>query len=246
MPIVICTFFAYYIILNIGLEKYQKAEQDDIVNYNTELQTEEQSADIYSNELDKIMQGDFSVIQNLDEDAAEELERIYLNRQENTVWLYHDINHDGIDELIYQEKEIFQENMHPILGIFAITDNGCERILWDTGDYTKFFFLIGSRIIYHYQYSGIYQYSAFELWDFDTDWTEKRNRTYEIFNIIDLTEFNNIPEDSFNVEKIDVQKEGYYYRIIDWDNMETEVSESKWMEGFENDIGNFETFIPLW
>jgi len=65
-------------------------------------------------------------------------ERIYLNRQENTVWLYCDVNHDGIDELIYQEKEVFQENMHPILGIFAITDNGCERILWDTGDYTKF------------------------------------------------------------------------------------------------------------
>lgn len=203
------------------------------------------------NGFGKIAQGDFSIVYGLSDKQRTELQNVYSNLQENgdMELLYADINADGTEELIIQEKEPAERERKRIVAVFAVTANGYERIMWDISDNTEYYFIANGKPVYYCFHSGIYCYSSYSVFCFDENWNENIEEKLEIFEITDLELYAECPDNWWNIVKPDVDVEGYYYRITGYEGDTGEeymISADKWYQVFEKIIGETEKYGPIW
>jgi len=203
------------------------------------------------NGFEKIEQGDFSIVFGLNDNQRTLLQYVYSNLQENDDMelLYADINADGTEELIFQEKEPAERERKRIVAVFAITANGYERIMWDISDNTEYYFIANGKLVYYCFHSGIYYYSSYSTFCFDENWNENIEKKLEIFEITDLELYAECPDHWWNIAKPDVDMEGYYYRITGYEGDTVEedmIAADEWFQVFEKIIGETEKYGPLW
>ena len=87
--------------------------------------------------------------------------------KENDVeWSLHDLNGDGIEDLVRKGKE---DSVKPIREILDGT-NG-QRVFIDEIDMGEYYFVTDKGdLLYHWDYNGIYWFESYEKYVFDVDW----------------------------------------------------------------------------
>lgn len=197
--------------------------------------------------LSQITQGDFTSLKGLGEDQLKDLSWLYERDRDmdRMQWIYADINDDEMQELIWQEKDcVADSQVHRITAIFAVTQDGCRRVLWDVNDMSEFYFCDNDKIIYTNEYQGVYDYEYYGVCEYDRDWEHMVEKFYEIYNIYDLTEYETMDlqsrfdwmEDAGGTDCV----EGVYYIVgtqaEDGSCTRVLLEREEWLEQFENDI----------
>lgn len=157
--------------------------------------------------LDAIERGDYSSVG--DDGIAENLENI-MNRREfrEVEWVYYDLNDDGQDELILQEKEsVADTRIKRIIGIFAEQRGQVLVILWDVNDMTAFSFLSNNQLIFFDQYYGTYGYESYKIYEYDLQWDKTLVKGYEYYNIDSM---ESLPPDWLDTHP-GISQEGTYF-----------------------------------
>lgn len=234
--------------IQIRAKVYGSSDQisGEIYFVKTDEETDEEIS--FGNEFESMMQGDFSAVFGLSDEDKEDLHNMYLRDQErgDMEWAYFDINADGAEELIYQQKEpVSDSSKKRIYAVFAMTANGCERIIWDVNDMGEYHFLADDKIVYYYRHSGVYHYESYSICSFDEMWNKNVEKQLEILLIDDMVSYE---EYNWNLWDI-VQpiKNEYYYRIIKYGDDTTEknlVQAEEWFHVFEDEIGEIEKYGP--
>lgn len=198
---------------------------------------------------EQIKRGDFTSLEGLDETELAEFNRIYQRCQDidEIQWVYADINNDGIEELIWQEKRNAGDSqMHRITAVFAATSQGFRRIIWDVNDMGEFYFLCNNKIIYFTAYYGVYDYCYYGVCEYGADGKLKVNKSFEVYDLEDLTDYE--PTDILSqfdwaqeVNQSDFAEGKVYYvigtRVTDEEMMRVLTKSDEWLEQFRNDIG---------
>lgn len=186
--------------------------------------------------LHAIEGGDYSSID--DARIVEDLENIMNNRGLREVeWIYYDLNEDGQDELILQEKaSVADTRMKRIIGIFAEQRGQVLVIVWDVVDMGAFYYLLNNQLIYTYHYYGIYDYESYTIYDYDLQWDSRLVKGYEYYNIDSM---ESLPPDWLDVHP-DLSQEGTYFRkytVEDIDGETVRVYQDLTMEQWLDELG---------
>ena len=90
--------------------------------------------------FEEIINGDMSSLYQIEEEDRNFIKQLAQNGYNE--WNLRDINGDGKQELILQERQgELEGNIRHIIAIFAETEEGVKRVLWDifeTGEYYYF------------------------------------------------------------------------------------------------------------
>lgn len=187
-----------------ALDNSATTEMVGNVSDDTALQTSIQS---------ELMNGNFSC---LDADDQEVVQRGYEIGGENDLleWRQIDLNGDGIEDLILQEKDTVTEESSNkrITGIFACREDGASCVLWDVNDSTEYSFCGQSgELMYYYDSWGTeISVEIYEHYEFDKEWnhiTDYRLQGY----CIDSSVGDGFLEE-WKEEHPDMAEDGYYYR----------------------------------
>lgn len=124
-----------------------------------ETSNDSQSDDTERTIQSAIMDGDFS---SMDEsDLKEYIIRMYQEWEENETietkeWRQLDLNGDGIDDLILQDREsVGPTQIFRIVAIFACEENNARCMLWDVNDSSEYSFCgVTGELMYSAPYSG--------------------------------------------------------------------------------------------
>lgn len=96
----------------------------------------------------------------------EEISYSYWNLFSDVEWSLHDLNGDGIEDLVRKGKE---DSVKPIREILDGT-NG-QRVFIDEIDMGEYYFVTDKGdLLYHWDYNGIYWFESYEKYVFDVDW----------------------------------------------------------------------------
>lgn len=237
--LVIAADGGFYVLIDGAYYSLKQKEE-------TDEETDEEI--LFGNEFESMMQGDFSAVFGLSDEEREELQNMYLRGQErdDVEWVYFDINADGAEELVYQQKEpVSGSNKKRIIAVFAMTAKGCKRIIWDTNDMGEYYFLADDKIVYYYRCSGGYQYEAYTLCSFDKMWHESTEKILQILLIDDMESYKVVRPNLWNIPQ--PAEHEYYYHIV---NNEGDMSEQKpvqaeeWFQVFEEEVGEIEKYGP--
>ena len=137
---------------------------------------------------EQIKEGDFSCLKE-SEGKKKEYERIFEIHEElgDMEWKLFDINKDGFEDLIWQEKEARFSKGKRILGIFSCNPDSPQCVIWDTAQMTTgYFWSDADKLVYYYQSYGICSYNRYDYFTVDVNWVQKFEYGLEIYNIYDL------------------------------------------------------------
>lgn len=163
----------------------------------------------YEQTIKSFQNGDFTRFIESESVNRADLQNAYKveESQKNNEFVRYDINKDGIDELVWREKDELKGGMKRILGIFVYQENSIKSIFWDVNDSTEFCFLgENGNIVYYTQYYGTYMYEEYNHIAFDADWKMSADYRLEIWNIYSLEEVGENWED----QHPDMANEGIY------------------------------------
>ena len=159
-----------------------------------------------------IRSGDFSCLK--DEDW-ERMQESYERQSDLYEWRQLDLNGDGIEDLILQEKETTAEdsNQHRILGIFACEEDGARCVLWDDVYMGEFSFCgpTGELMFYYYSFGSMVDVEGYEHYCYDEEWNEIIDYRLQIWYVDSPDEGYNYPTEWFETHP-DMREEGIYYR----------------------------------
>lgn len=156
----------------------------------------------------QIRNGDFSNLELSNNISINEIKRVY---EKNNIELVEcDINGDGLIELIWQEKDSYNNYMRRIIAIFTFSNSKTKCVVWDVNDSTEFLFMSKlDNIIYYTQYYGLYDYNRYDYYVFDKDCNKEFLYGLCIYNIYDIQEINMA---WWNEEHPEMTIEGVYYK----------------------------------
>lgn len=157
-----------------------------------------------------IMSGDFSCLE--DEDW-ESMQKSYKRQNDLYEWSLIDLNGDGIEDLILQEKDtVGNTNRHRILGIFACEEDGAKCVLWDDVDNTEYYFCgpTGELMYSASDYGGVVSEEPYSHYYFDEEWNKIKDYTLVVY-CIDSTADEESAEE-WKQENPDMAENGLYYR----------------------------------
>lgn len=207
-----------------------------------EMEEEEQQAEISveSSIQSEIMSGDFS---RLDEDDGfkEQIESAFHRWESGETheieWRIIDLNGDGIEDLIVQNKETVGESeMKQIFGIFACGEESARCVEWDLNDMTEYSFCgpTGELIYTAYNYGFIPDEEPYWHYYYDKDWNKINDYLLVIYWIDSTVD----PEyaEIWREEHPDLAEDGIYYRKYTEDGME-ELTRGEWEEMYETVTG---------
>jgi|GEM_PF-2885177 len=191
--------------------------------------------------IEQLKNGNFSNLKDGD-DYIEALEKIYEREKEyqDKEWVEVDLNGDGRNELIWQQKEQYQKKLKPIYVIFYLTNSEVQIAFIDTIDMTVFLFLSESGSLVRYsQYYGVFSINNFNHYIFNSDWNLKFVYGYSIFEVYD---FEDIDEEYWSETYPDATELGvYYYRELNNENNVTSreiINEEQFFQGFKEMTGS--------
>jgi hypothetical protein len=158
-----------------------------------------------------IMSGDFSCLENEDWESMQES---YKRENDKYEWRLIDLNGDGIEDLILQEKDTVDEysNRHRILGIFACEEDGAKCVLWDDAYMGEFSFCgpTGELMLYYYNFGGMVDTEGYQHYYYDMEWNKVIDYRLVIWGV-NSPEGYDYPTEWFESHP-DMQEEGIYYR----------------------------------
>lgn len=159
-----------YEIAEEELSKERSGGEKNLANYGIATEVEESNAyDMFT----EIMNGNFASVKTLDYPDADELRRIFdiLSAESNIEWVQHDLDGDGLNELVWQEKDSHNQTANSIIGIFAFSADGAELVAWDVNDMTEYLFLSAAGNVIHCMgHYGTYSYVKYDHLVFDEEW----------------------------------------------------------------------------
>lgn len=168
------------------------------------------------------MSGDFSCME--DEDW-EEMQKSYERQSDVFEWRQLDLNGDGIEDLILQEKNTVHEgsNQHRILGIFACGEDEARCVLWDDVYMGNFSFCgpTGELMEYYYSFGTMVDLEGYRHYYYDMEWNEITDYNLLIW-YVDDPEGYTYPTEWFEAHP-DMQEKGTYYRKYKGEDVEGEA-----------------------
>ena len=186
--------------------------------------------------LAAIEQGDYSSVSN---DSIVETLEIIMNRRglQDVEWIYFDLNDDGQNELILQEKaSVAHTGIKRIIGIFAEQHGQVSVILWDANDMGEYSFLLNNRLIYFDQYYGTYGYESYQIYEYDHHWDKRLAEGYEYYNIDSM---ESLPPDWLDTHPALSQEGTYFqkYTVEDMDGKSVRVYQELTMQQWLDELG---------
>lgn len=162
------------------------------------------------NWMQEIQKGNFSCLK--DENSASYMEDIFgsLGTADRTEWVRYDIDRDGVDELIWQEKELAGgSGFKRIMAIYSHHNEEVKCFLWDINDCSEYFFLgeSGKLVYYMFEY-GVTDSQDYAHCVIDMENGIKYDYWLSIYNVYDTSELY----DSWGEKHPDMMEVGMYYR----------------------------------
>lgn len=189
-------------------------------------------------DFEGIMQGDMSSLYQLEEKERDFVKKLAKNGYNE--WNVCDVNGDGKEELILQERQgELGGNIGYIIGIFAETEDGVKRVLWDVFETGEYYSFIDGNLLHYYYVSGTHTANLYTLYRFDDAWEIRAERTFQIIRVDDFEEYKGL-SDELKKEITDI---GFYYRYVIYDeNGEKNtmlLSEKEWLDKFQEELGEY-------
>lgn len=181
--------------------------------------------DVMQNIYSQVVEGDLTALSQMEN--FDRIEEAYnnLNAFGDYEWKLIDIDHNGYEELVWQQKENVSY-MKRIVGLFSF-EKDPKCIIFDLNDSAEFYFISDSDNLVHYdQYFGMYRF--FRLDGYTLDENLDLDFTYGLclYDIYDLSEIDEDYLLEFQENNSDVVSEGIYYRkIVPQDNKSKKAKE---------------------
>ena len=235
----------------------ENADLPDAEELETAQVKETMKEEVYDVEtlINQIREGDFSNLKDVKESEGIPSERFedsftVHQKYEGIEWVELDIDGDNINELIWQEKESYNNYMKSIIGIFSFQSDGVTCILWDVNDGTEFCFLgANGNIIYYTQYYGTYEYNGYEHYQCDIEGNMNYVGGLYLYDIYDYAE---VDADWWHKEHPDMLSEGTYYKKVTIksgkdERVEDNLDKETFIKEFNEMTGNsFDDLKPEW
>lgn len=175
--------------------------------------------------LEKLVRGDYTGLH--DESMEQTLSRI-IDRNE-TEWVYYDLNADGEEDLVLQEKEYTSDILAKrIVAVFTVRNNEVVHVIWDISEPGLFYFLYDNKLFFHGYYHGTYIYDSYSNYQYNAEWERVLVERYEYFNIYSMDE---MPSD-WSTSYPNLAQEGIYY-IRTTDTLEESIAEQEFRDSLE-------------
>jgi len=190
-----------------------------------------QESEIEEDYISKIKNGDFSYITEASVVSKEVLECAYENMSQDTEWIMTDLNQDGEEDLIWQEKASIS-TQKKILAVFDAAQNG-QCVFYDGMDAGEYFFITKEEVlIYYSQYLGIYDYVSYERFCYDKEWNIERKDGLYAWYVYDSEEVLGWFDDH---DHSGMEENGIYYKTYA-DGEEIFISAATYRKQFETMI----------
>lgn len=183
----------------------------------------------------EIRKGNFSVINGIEESDRSALETVWQEQKEedDMEWVLFDLNEDGVEELIWREKELPEKALRRIVAVFSKNGESVWLVLLDTTDDTEYYVLENGNYIYYQQYSEPYRYLSFKSCYMSENFELIGYRQLEAF-LIPAYDLGQGKAEEKWAEDLEEQYsfisgEGSYFRAIDTQSqMEILLSKGDW------------------
>ena len=166
-----------------------------------------------SDMLENVMNGNYECINN--DDVKDMLSSMNNSGTlEMLEWVCYDVNKDGKNDLILQEKRYSPNiRLKPIVGILGSTKAGMTVIEWDIADMAEYSCLCNDKLLFYYGKDGLLGTESFCLFEYDQNWNKKWLGGLEKNWIHDTSDIYDMPEE-WRLENPDMLQEGTYYRKL--------------------------------
>lgn len=161
----------------------------------------------------QVMAGDLTALSQMED--FERIESAYnnLNTLGDYEWKLADIDHNGYEELVWQEKEDVGY-MKRIVGLFSF-EKDPKCIIWDLNDSSEFYFISDSgNLVYYDQYFGMYRFFSLDGYTLDENLDLDFTYGLRLYDIYDLSEIDENYLLEFQESNPDIVSEGTYYQKI--------------------------------
>ncbi|MCL1983698.1 MAG: hypothetical protein FWG53_11525 [Clostridiales bacterium] len=187
--------------------------------------------------ISQIKNGDLSSMTDEDEASLKQLNFEITAQLNELEWVECDLNGDGKNELIVQEKHWYNEEMKCIKAIFAFQGQKTKLVIHDNVETGRFYFLCkNGNIVYHYYLYGVINEDCYSYYTFDNDMNITLAYALEIFNINDTAELG----DGWSEDHPDMTETGMYYTKYtkqNGDMVAERINEAMFLSGFEEMTG---------
>ena len=188
--------------------------------------------------FEEIINGDMSSLYQIKEEDRNFIKQLAQNGDNE--WSLCDINGDGKQELILQERQgELEGNIRHIIAIFAETEEGVKRVLWDIFETGEFYSFIDGRLIHYCYVNGTYNADFYYRCIFDDDWEMREDRLFEILDVTSLDEYDFLSDEM----KKEIPSVGFYYRYVTYGENDREtaalLSEDEWRDMFKEEMGEY-------
>lgn len=164
----------------------------------------------------RLMSGDFECLDN-DTEYVESVKKAYnwtMNGLKDGQWRLIDLNGDGTEDLILEEKEAVTADSEEkrIIGIFACYEDKARCVLWDVNDLTEYFFcgLTGELMYSASSYGGVVSEEPYAHYYFDSEWNGITDYTIAVYRID--AAMNEEYAEKWRNENPDMAEDGIYFR----------------------------------
>lgn len=187
----------------------EDAPQEETETPQGETEDKNDMQEIYK----QVMAGDLTALSQMED--FERIESAYNNP--NTLsyyeWKLVDIDHNGYEELVWQEKEDAGYRKR-IVGLFSF-EKEPKCIIWDLNDSTEFYFISDrGNLVYYDQYFGMYRFFSLDGYTLDENLDLDFTYGLRLYDIYDLSEIDENYLLEFQESNPDIVSEGIYYRKI--------------------------------
>lgn len=162
--------------------------------------------------LEQLKEGDVSGLKLEGESPDLEFFNNICNDPQNE-WVQYDINRDGFDDLILQEKRTVGKQRKRIIAIFSAHDSEMTCKLLDVSDVTEFFFLAdNNNLIYYYDEHYTHDVYIYRYIELDCEWNRQWIYDLHIYKVIDFDEINS---EWWKEHRSDITEKGIYtYKLV--------------------------------
>lgn len=163
----------------------------------------------------EIMNGDFRRL-GVSDDFKEHIEKYYNLWKDRGIpeveWQIIDLNGDGIEDLILQNKDTIGIEKE-IIGIFACEEDRAKCMEWDLNDMTEYSFCgsTGELMYTAPNYGGIVDNEPYVHYYYDKEWNKVEDYSFEIIRI-DSGVVDEEYAEIWKEEHPDFAEDGIYYR----------------------------------